>query len=648
MASVSSIVALPTIPARVVRVVYAGTALVWCFAQFLPIYTGGYEYPIVLLGIHVGAAVALTFMVTGLAGAKRGEADGVPLADMLLAGVALACAAYFASQGQRVAERIEGVDAVHTLDYVAGIVFIAVLLEACRRSAGAILMIVGVVFIIYVFTGPYLPELISHRGMSLKRFIDLQVLSTSGMFGTPISASAHMVFYFVLVGAFLERSGAGKLFVSIAYSVTARSWGGAGKAAVIASGLFGTVSGSAVANVLLSGLMTIPLMIRSGFKRTLAGAIEATASTGGQLAPPIMGAAAFILADVVGVPYAEVVFAAIVPALLYYCSLFFLVHFYSLRNGLKPDLGQPFREHFAGFMERWHLLIPLAFMIYLLIAQFSLMTVGTYTIVLIVLVSLFRQATRMTLRHIFEALLNGARSAAEVAIPSAVAGIIVGTLVHTGLALRLQRWLLDLAGDSLAISLAGAMILTIVLGMGMPTAAAYLVSAILVAPALQELGVAALPAHLFILYFSILSMVTPPVALSAYAAAGISGANLWDTGVRAFLLAVPGFLIPYAFTLNPALLLIGELHEILRVLPTAVGGVVIMSAASGGYLFGPLPIVLRVPLFCAGPLLIAPDLRTDVVGLAGILAIVAIQLVLQRRFRRAEVRDDRPAPLGGE
>ena len=353
-------VVLPTIPARVVRYVYAGTALVWCFVQFLPLYTGGYEYEVVLLSTHVGSAVAIALMINGIAGARRREGDGVPLLDMVLVCAALACTAYFVSQGQRVAERTEGVDAVHALDYVAGIVFIAVLLEACRRAAGTTLMLVGAVFIAYVFTGPYLPDLISHRGLSLKRFIDLQVLSTSGMFGTPVSASANMVFYFVLVGAFLERSGAGKLFVDIAYGATARSWGGAGKAAVIASALFGTVSGSAVANVLLSGLMTIPLMIRSGFKRTLAGAIEATASTGGQLAPPIMGAAAFILADVVGVRYVEVVSAAIVPAILYYTSLFLLVHFYSLRNGLKPDLDLPIREHLAGLAERWHLLIPSA------------------------------------------------------------------------------------------------------------------------------------------------------------------------------------------------------------------------------------------------------------------------------------------------
>ena len=573
---------ISTISAGLAQALFASIAFLLCIVEFMPLYTGGFEYEIVFLGVHVGATLAIAYLLFAWDRRRRTE-DRVALHDVGLAFAALACAAYFASQGQRIAERIEGVDDVYSLDVVFGLLLIALLLEGCRRVAGLVLTLVTAVFIIYVFAGPYIPGGLGHRGMSLERFIDLQVLSTSGIFGTPISASAHMVFYFVIVGAFLERSGAGKLFVDIAYGVTARAWGGAGKAAIVASGLFGTVSGSAVANVLLSGLMTIPLMKRSGFKSTLAGAIEATASTGGQLAPPIMGAAAFILADIVGVNYSEVVIAAITPALLYYISLYAVVHFYSLRHGLKPQVGVSIEQHLEGLRERWHLLLPLAAMIFLLVSRFSLMTVGAYTTILIIVLAMSRKATRMSPRDLFQAVLNGARSACEVAVPSAVAGIIVGTLVQTGMALKLQRWLLDLAGGSLTVSLVGAMILTIILGMGMPTAAAYLVSAILVAPALQELGIPALPAHLFILYFSILSMVTPPVALSAYAAAGISGANLWQSGITAFLLAIPGFLIPYAFTINPALLLQGSATEIILVVVPALIGVIGIAAAFGGY-----------------------------------------------------------------
>ena len=356
-----------------------------------------------------------------------------------------------------------------------------VLLEACRRVAGLILTTVVLIFIVYVFLGPYLPGMFSHLGMSVERFIDLQVLSTSGIFGTPISASAHMVFYFVIVGACLERSGGGKLFVDIAYGFTARSWGGAGKAAVIASALFGTVSGSAVANVLLSGLMTIPLMKRSGFKTTLAGAIEATASTGGQLAPPIMGAAAFILADIVGVTYANVVLAAIVPALLYYISLFALVHFYSLRNNLKPD-----------------------------------------QVLLVWKLALSQEDFVITASH-------GQTSASH---PGRAGGL--------------------------------------------------------------------------------------PVI--------IIGGNLWNTGVRAFVLAVPGFLIPYAFAINPAMLLQGPLLESAAVIIPALIGVIALAAASGGYAFGPLGTIMRVALFCAAPLVIAPDRTTDFAGGAVILFVLAYQI----------------------
>ena len=439
-----------------------------------------------------------------------------------------------------------------------------------------------------------------------------------------------MVFYFLIVGAFLERSGAGQLFVNVAYGLTSRLWGGAGKAAIVSSGLLGMINGSAVANVLLSGIMTIPLMKRSGFKPTMAGAVEATASTGGQLSPPIMGAAAFILADIAGVPYADVALAAVVPALLYYISLYTVIHCYSLRNRLAPDTTMQIAEHLAGIKERWHLLLPILFMIFLLIERFSLLTVGAYTTVAIIAVSLLRRATRMSPGSILQALVNGAKSACEVAIPSAVAGIIVGSLVQTGLALRMQRWLLDIADGSLLFSLLGAMVLTIILGMGMPTAAAYLISAILIAPALIELGIPALPAHLFLLYFGILSMVTPPVALSAYAAAGISGANLWRTGLVAFALAIPGFLIPFAFAVNPALILQGTVVESIWVIGAALIGVLATGAALGGYVFGPISLPARFILFAGAPLLIAPDARTDLVGLILVLAVVAFQFIRRR------------------
>jgi len=615
-------VALPAVHARL----FLGLIAVALTAvEFAPLVLGRSIYEVAFLGIHVGATTAIVFLAIGWK-ARRSPEDGVALADVLCAILALACAVYFASQGLRISERIEGVDEVLTLDYVFGTLLILLLLEACRRIAGMVLTLVALAFIAYVFLGPYLPGGLSHRGMSLMRFVDLQVLSTQAIFGTPISASAHMVFYFVVVGAFLERSGAGKLFVDLAYCVTGRAWGGAAKASVISSGLFGTVSGSAVANVLVDGIMTIPLMKRTGFKGTLAGAIEATASTGGQLAPPVMGAAAFILADIVGVSYASVAFAAIVPAVLYYLSLYVVVDSHSRRHGLAPNVALPVAESFAGLRERWHILVPLGIMVALLMEGYSLRLVGAVSVAAIVVIAAARAPTRMNLTAMYEAIVNGARAAAEVAIPSAVAGIIVGVLVQSGMALNLERWLLDVAGNSLMISLVGAMILTLIFGMGMPTSAAYLVAAVLVGPALQHLGIPALAAHLFIFYFAVLSMVTPPVALAAYAAAGISGASLWTTGWYAFLIAVPGFMIPFAFVFDQGILLQGDPVHAAYVVATATLGIACFSAALGGYAFGPLGWPARIPLFVLSPLLIDPDPLTDMIGGLGIAAVLGWQL----------------------
>ncbi|MCG6204529.1 TRAP transporter fused permease subunit [Rhodopseudomonas sp. HC1] len=611
-----------TLSARNARFLVGLIAIALAVVQFIPVFASRAIYEISLLSAHVGATTAIAYLVVGLRG-RRKEGDDVPLFDVLCAGLALACASYFYMQGARVAERIEGVDPVYTADYVFGIVLILLLLEAARRIAGTVLMSLAVLFILYVFLGPYLPAPFDNRGLSLKRFVDLQLLSGQGIFGTPISASANMVFYFVIVGAFLERSGAGRLFVDLAYCATGRAWGGAAKASIVSSGLFGTVSGSAVANVLMTGVVTIPLMRRTGFSRNFAGAVEATASTGGQLAPPVMGAAAFILADIVGVTYGTVAYAAIVPAVLFYLSLYVLVDSYSRRYGLVPTRDLPLAESWRGLKERWHVLLPLGLMVYLLTSQYSLMRVGAITAVAIIIISWLRATTRLMPRDIYAALVAGARSAAEVAIPSAVAGIIVGILVHTGMALHLERWLLDIAGNSLFVSLIGAMLLTLVFGMGMPTAAAYLVAAILVGPALQNLGVPALEAHLFIFYFAVLSMVTPPVALAAYAAAGVSGGSLWTTGLIAFGLAIPGFIIPFAFVADPALLLQGSALDNVRTVGTAAIGVCATAAASGGFALGRLSLVMRGILFAGGVLLIVPNLTAEIIGFI-LLALVGL------------------------
>lgn len=613
------------VPARVVTIFVGAVAGGLTFVQYLPIVRGTALYELTFLATHLGAALSVVFILFDWRNRRESDAS-VSWIDFFLALLALACAGYFAAQGERVHARMAGVDLVYTADIVFGSGLILLLIEAVRRATGSVLAIIAVLFIGFAFLGPYLPPPLNHRGLTLARFIDLQVLSDQGIFGTPISASANMVFYFILVGAFLQGSGAGKLFVDLAYFLTARSWGGPAKAAVIASGMLGTVSGSAISNVLISGIVTIPLMKRTGFSATMAGAIEATASTGGQLAPPVMGAAAFVMADILGVSYADIVVAAIVPAIFYYVALFLVVDSYARRRGLGPDTSQSVSRFLDGILERWHLILPLFVMIFMLMSRYSLQLTGAVTLLVIIAISGLRPSTRMGLLVICRSVLGGVRAVVEVAIPSAAAGIIVGTLVYTGMSLRLQRGLLDLAGDSMGLVLFGAMILTIIFGMGMPTTAAYLVSAILIAPALQELGIPAIAAHLFILYFSILSMVTPPVALASYAAAGISGANVWNSGLTAFALAIPGFLIPYAFTMDPAIILQGNAPHIIYMCTTIAIGIAGLAAATGGYAFGPLGWPWRVALFCFAPLLIAPDITTDLIGVIGCVFVLGCQL----------------------
>lgn len=637
--------------AHVGRWSLVGLGLAWASFQLASAYLGGFD-DLVLLPGHVTFATSMALLAQSASGKRREPHAPVPLYDLLLAGAPLVVGGYLLAQRSRLTTRIAGVDPVTTADVVLGALLVVLVLEACRRTAGPVLTWLAGLFVAYAFAGPYLWGPFAHQGMSLARFIDLQVLSTEGIFGIPISASANMVFYFVLVGAFLERSGAGQLFISVAYSLTGRARGGSAKASVISSGLFGTVSGSAVANVLVDGWLTIPLMKRTGFPPAVAGAIEAVASTGGQLAPPVMGAAAFVLAQIVGISYWEVVVAAAIPALLYYVSVYFMVDLYSRREGLAPLRREEIAGLLSGLTERLHLFLPLAYLIYLLAQGYTLMSVGLRTVVAIVLVSLLRRATRMTVRQIVDALWGGARAAVDVAVPSAVAGIIVGTLVYTGLALRFKEALVTMTGGLLLPSLFVAMLVTLVLGMGMPTTAAYLLAAILVAPAIQGLGVPALAIHLFVFYFGVVSMVTPPVALAAFAAAGISGAGLWSTGIQAFKFSLAAFLVPYAFVFNQGLLLKGSWGEIVWVVATAIVGVIMLAAAVVGYAYGPARPLERGVLFAASLLLITPEKITDMVGV--LLAMSVLALLRSRARARvaaaASVASDGPARrnvLGG-
>ncbi|HHY92120.1 MAG TPA: TRAP transporter permease, partial [Firmicutes bacterium] len=453
---------------------------------------------------------------------KNAARDRLPWYDALLDAVAVAGGLYILIDMENIVGRA---GAPTRLDVILGFLMVLIVLEAARRTIGWALPVVAIAALVYAYFGRYMPGLLAHKGYSLQRIFPYQFLTTEGIYGVPLGVSATFVYLFILFGAFLEKTGAGKFFIDLAFALTGSSQGGPAKAAVVSSGLMGTVSGSSVANVVTTGSFTIPLMKSVGYEPYFAGAVEAASSTGGQIMPPVMGAAAFIMAETLGVPYVKVAAAAAIPAVLYYISLFAQVHFRAGRLGLR---GLP-REQLPGLRETirrgWHLLLPLAALIVVLVQGYSPMKAVFWTIVLTVGLSFVKPETRMTPQRFLAALEDGARSAVEVAAACACAGIVVGVVTMTGLGLKLAGLIVIWSQGLLALALPLTMLASVLLGMALPTTAKYVVLSTLAAPALVRLGVPPMAAHMFILYFGVVADITPPVALAAYAGAGLAGAN---------------------------------------------------------------------------------------------------------------------------
>ncbi|MBI1724598.1 MAG: TRAP transporter fused permease subunit, partial [Candidatus Tectomicrobia bacterium] len=421
---------------------------------------------------------------------------------------------------------------------------------------------------------------------------------------------------FIIFGAFLERTNTGALFMDLASALAGRTPGGPGKIACISSGLFGTISGSAVANVMVDGWLTIPLMKRTGFKGHVAAAVEAVASTGGQIMPPVMGAAAFVLAELAGLPYVQVAIHAAIPALLYYLALFMAIHFEARRTGLRglrpgetPPLG-------GVLLERGHMLVPILALIWLMWEGYTAFLAAFWATLLVVGISALRAATRLGPRGMWEALQSGAQNSVGVAAACAAAGIVIGVIAHTGLGIKFTSFILSISEGSLIPALALTMVAGIILGMGMPTTAAYVMQAALLVPALMKLGVVPIAAHLFVFYFAIISAITPPVALAVYAAAGIGKTPLWATGLAAMRMGATGFIVPFFFVYGPALLLIGSWGEVVLAVLSACAGVILLAAGLHGFLLAPLRPWERLATGAAALLLIHSGWKTDLIGLA--------------------------------
>jgi TRAP transporter 4TM/12TM fusion protein len=500
-------------------------------------------------------------------------------------------------------------------DLTWGAVTLVVVLELTRRTVGWGLVAICLAALAYAVAGPHLPGLLAHRGYGPVRVLEQLYLSTEGIWGVPLGVSADFVYLFILFGAVLDVAGGGALFIALAGRIAGRTRGGPAKTAAVASGLMGSLSGSAVANTVTTGAFTIPLMKRAGFSPRWAGAVEAAASTGGQLMPPVMGAGAFILATWTNIPYARVAVAALVPALLFYAALLCAIHFRAARMGIEPtDPGT--REEIAS---RLHLLLPLAVIVIFLGLGRSPMRAAFWGVVSAAAVTFLRASTRPTREDFEKAVLSAGRGTVQVAAACAAAGIVVGVASLTGIGLRMSEVIIALAGGHLFPALVLTAIGSIILGMGLPTTAAYVVLAALGAPALVELGVPLLAAHLFIFYFGALSNVTPPVSLAAFAAAGIAGSPPMKTALTGMGLAAAGFLVPFAFVYGPGLLLMGSPGTIALAIVTGLAGVVALSAAVVGWLRGPLGWVDRVLLAAASVALVFPGLWT---GGAGLLALL--------------------------
>ncbi|MDR7869001.1 MAG: TRAP transporter permease [Sporomusaceae bacterium] len=543
---------------------------------------------------------------------------------------------------ERITTRIPFIDDPTTMDLILGVALIAIIMEVTRRVAGLSLAIIVAVFMAYGFLGPWIPGPLGHRGADVANFIDNQVLSPGGIFGQPIGAVIAYVFYFVLFTAFLEVSGGGKLFIDFALRIAGWARGGPAKAAVIASGAMGTISGSAVANVVGVGAFTIPLMKRTGFAPHVAGGIEAAASTGGQLMPPVMGAAAFVMAEITGISYFQIALAAAIPAVLYYLSIFFQVDFYAQKTGLKgiPKADLPNLKE--SVIKYGHLMIPLGALVVFMGIGNSLMAAGLKATVMLIVLSFLRKETRMLPMKCLDGLVSAIRTLPSVAVPCAAAGIIIGVVISTNLGLQFSSFFLAMAAGNQLLTLIAIMGVCIILGMGMPTISAYIIVVLLMVPTVIQMGIPVLAAHMFVFYFALLSFVTPPVALAAYTASGIAQADAAKTGWLAFQFTLGGFIIPFIIANDQALLMQGPAYWIIWRTIISVLGIYVLGGAAMGWYFTNATAIERVLGVLAAILLVIPLAITDYAGLALCIIVLVYQYRKARKLKNETAAAEAP------
>lgn len=582
------------------------------------------------LAICVGFAISLIFVLfKGPFEGDRPNLFHIAL-DVTLVGMTIFAITYYAIEHNDMLYRVS---AFPTLgDILTSVFLIVVILEATRRSSSSALCVVAGLFLAYAFLGNYLPSTIGHGGFSFRRVVTYMA-GDNGVWGVGVGAATSYVFLFIVFGAFLDKFGGGEVFIDLSTKLAGHYRGGPAKVAVLSSALFGTISGSAIANVAATGAFTIPLMKKIGYRAEFAGAVESAASTGGQIMPPVMGSCAFIMAEIVGVSYAMLARKALVPACLYFFAILVMVDCEALNAGLKGLAKEPFSEVKKLLRKKWAYLLPIIVVfVSLLVLNVSTSRAALYGILSCLAVPVFATRKTFKFRSILDALASGGTGVVSIVAVCAVAGIVVGVLAMTGLGMKIATVLLKLSGGRLLPLLISTMCLSIILGMGLSALPAYIIASSVAAPILTRAGVPMLTAHLFVYYYSIFAVITPPVAFASYTAAGIADANVSKVGFEGFKLAAAGIVVPFVFAYSPALLMDGTVLEICSAATTAVLGIIFFGCSLQGYCFAKINALQRLLMFFASLLMVYSGTISDLIGI-----VLALAMLLLCRDSRQKV-----------
>ncbi len=590
---------------------------------------------------HVFLLILVYYLYQFKGGVEKNKKHSVIFA--LAAFITLFVGTYFLMNTSIQAMLKRGIGGASKIDILMGVVLMILVLDITRRTVGAALTSISCIFMVFALFGPYMPGIIAHKGYDVSYITNYITWTMEGIFGTTIGASVSFVALYIIFGELLEKFGAGKFFIDIAYALTGRMKGGPAEAAVVSSALMGSINGSAVANVVTTGTFTIPLMKKVGYKPDFAGAVEAVASTGGQLLPPVMGAAAFVMADVTGISYANIIIAAIIPGILYYLSLGISVYLEADKLGLEAEPKENLPQLKVVIKEGWYYSLPI---IMLIVALLPLKLSANYSAIFAIAVLLVVGCTkyivsekRFPILEIKEALVNALKTTIPVAMACACAGIVIGIVSMTGIGVKFTSIVFKLSGGNLFLMLVMIMLACIVMGMGLPSTAAYIIAATIGVPPLINAGITPIAANMFVFYFAIMSFITPPVAIAAYAAAGIADSNATKTGLQAFVLGLSGFIIPFVYAYNPALLIIeSSVGATIYIAILTTIAIAMMSIAVSGWFMGKIPVFIRIAFAASAIMMFVQGNRIfDFLGLACGAATFVITILLSRKSKTVKL-----------